>query len=48
MAVRPSGTEPKVKSYIEVRRSCADGEVDAARAEARHMAEALADLAGRF
>lgn len=48
VAVRPSGTEPKVKSYIEVRRSCADGEVDAARAEARHMAEALADLAGRF
>ncbi len=48
VAVRPSGTEPKVKSYIEVRQVCADGDVDAARAQARHLAEALADLAGRF
>lgn len=48
VAVRPSGTEPRVKSYIEVRRDCADGNVDATRAEARHLAEALAELAGRF
>ena len=48
VAVRPSGTEPKVKSYIEVRQVCADSDVDAARARARHLAEALADLAGRF
>ena len=25
VAVRPSGTEPKVKSYIEIRRTCVDG-----------------------
>jgi phosphomannomutase len=48
MAVRPSGTEPKVKSYIEVRRNCVDGNLDIARAEARHLAEELADLAGKF
>jgi phosphomannomutase len=48
VAVRPSGTEPKVKSYIEVRRECVDGDVDTARAEARDLAEQLAALAGRF
>jgi len=48
MAVRPSGTEPKVKTYIEVRRNCVDGNLDIARAEARHLAEELADLAGKF
>jgi phosphomannomutase len=48
VAVRPSGTEPKVKSYIEVRRKCVDGNLDAARAEARQLAEELADLAGKF
>jgi phosphomannomutase len=48
VAVRPSGTEPKVKSYIEVRRNCVDGNLDAARAEARQLAEELADLAGKF
>ena len=30
VAVRPSGTEPKVKSYIEVRLTCVDGDLDAA------------------
>lgn len=48
VAVRPSGTEPKVKSYIEVRRRCVDGELPAARAEAGRLAEELAELAGKF
>jgi phosphomannomutase len=48
VAVRPSGTEPKVKSYIEVRRKCVDGNLDAARAEARRLAEELVELAGKF
>jgi phosphomannomutase len=48
IAVRPSGTEPKVKSYIEVRRSCVDGNVDLARAEARRLSEELAELAEKF
>jgi phosphomannomutase len=48
IAVRPSGTEPKVKSYIEVRRSCVDGDVAAARADARRLAEDLTELAGKF
>jgi phosphomannomutase len=48
VAVRPSGTEPKVKSYIEVRRRCVDGDLATARAEAGHLAEELAELATRF
>jgi phosphomannomutase len=48
VAARPSGTEPKVKSYIEVRRECVDGDVTAARAQARLLAEELAELAGGF
>ncbi len=48
VAVRPSGTEPKVTSYIEVRRGCVDGDVGTARAEARRLTEQLAALAGRF
>jgi phosphomannomutase len=48
IAVRPSGTEPKVKSYIEVRRSCVDGDLAAARADARRLAEDLTELAGKF
>jgi phosphomannomutase len=48
VAVRPSGTEPKVKSYIEVRRICADGDLHRARAEARRLSEELAELAGKF
>ena len=35
--MRPSGTEPKVKSYIEVRRTCVDGDLDLARADARRL-----------
>ena len=42
------GTEPKVKSYIEVRRTCVDGDLDAARADARRISEELAELAGKF
>lgn len=48
VAVRPSGTEPKVKSYIEVRRTCVDGDVNSARAHARRLAEELAELAEKF
>ncbi|OBB17821.1 phosphomannomutase [Mycobacteriaceae bacterium 1482268.1] len=48
VAVRPSGTEPKVKSYIEVRRACADGDVTAVRTESRRLAAELAELAGTF
>jgi phosphomannomutase len=48
IAVRPSGTEPKVKSYIEVRRSCVDGDVAAARGDARRLADDLTELAGKF
>lgn len=40
--IRPSGTEPKVKAYLEVREAVA-GDVAAARARA---ADRLADLAG--
>jgi phosphomannomutase len=48
IAVRPSGTEPKIKSYIEVRRACVDGDVAAARADAQQIAEELTELAGKF
>ena len=48
VAVRPSGTEPKVKSYIEVRRTCVDGDLHAARADARRLSEELTELAGKF
>ncbi len=48
IAVRPSGTEPKVKSYIEVRRACVDGDLAAARADAQRIAEELTELAGKF
>ncbi|RDH77763.1 phospho-sugar mutase [Mycolicibacterium moriokaense] len=48
VAVRPSGTEPKIKCYIEVRRDCADGDVATARAAARQIADKLADLAAKF
>ena len=48
VAVRPSGTEPKVKSYIEVRRGCGDGDLAAARAEAQRLADELAAVAARW
>jgi len=47
MVVRPSGTEPKVKCYIEIR--CANiGNIDATRVKARAVADELASVAQRF
>jgi phosphomannomutase len=47
MVVRPSGTEPKVKSYIEVR--CANiGNIDATRVKARAVQDDLGSVAQRF
>ncbi len=47
MAVRPSGTEPKVKSYIEVR--CANlGNIEATRVKARSVQDELTAVAKRF
>lgn len=48
LAVRPSGTEPKVKSYIEVRRECVDGDLAGARAQAVRLRDELAEAARRF
>jgi phosphomannomutase len=48
VAVRPSGTEPKVKSYIEVRQICVDADVDAARSEARRIQDDLAAIATKL
>lgn len=47
MVVRPSGTEPKVKFYIEVRRSCT-GDVGRARAEAQRLRNELMALAQQW
>ncbi len=47
IVVRPSGTEPKLKSYIEVR--CADvSDLDEARARAKRLQDELAGVAARF
>ncbi|MGV0715444.1 phospho-sugar mutase [Mycolicibacterium sp. XJ662] len=47
LVVRPSGTEPKVKSYIEVR--CSDsGDLDAARRRAQALQDELTAVAERF
>jgi phosphomannomutase len=47
MVVRPSGTEPKVKCYIEVR--CAIvGDLTATRAKARGVQDELCGVAQRF
>lgn len=47
MVVRPSGTEPKVKFYIEVR--CADlGGLEATRAKARVVQDELVSIAHRW
>ncbi|WP_193046040.1 phospho-sugar mutase [Mycolicibacterium baixiangningiae] len=48
MVVRPSGTEPKVKSYIEVRRSCANGDLKTARADAKRVCDELVALADQW
>ncbi|GFG51792.1 phosphomannomutase [Mycolicibacterium agri] len=47
VAVRPSGTEPKVKSYIEVR-LCADGQLDRTRVEALRLRDEVAEVARKF
>ncbi|HEX6497536.1 MAG TPA: phospho-sugar mutase [Micromonosporaceae bacterium] len=44
VVVRPSGTEPKLKAYLEVVEPVADGDVPAAR---RRAADALAALRGQ-
>ena len=47
VVVRPSGTEPKVKSYIEVR--CKDvSDLSEARERARRLQDELAGAAARF
>jgi phosphomannomutase len=47
MVVRPSGTEPKVKCYIEVR--CADvSDLEASRAKARAIQDELVSVAQQF
>jgi phosphomannomutase len=47
MVVRPSGTEPKVKSYIEIR--CANiGNIEATRVKARAIQDELVSVAQRF
>jgi phosphomannomutase len=47
VVVRPSGTEPKVKSYIEVR--CGDvSDLTDARARASRLQDELAEAASRF
>jgi phosphomannomutase len=44
MVVRPSGTEPKVKSYIEVRRADV-GDLEATRGKAREIQDELVSVA---
>ena len=47
IVVRPSGTEPKLKSYIEVR--CGDvSDLGEARARAKRLQDELAGVAARF
>jgi phosphomannomutase len=47
VVVRPSGTEPKIKSYIEVR--CKDvGDLSEARGRARRLQDELAGAVASF
>jgi phosphomannomutase len=48
VVVRPSGTEPKVKSYIEVRQACSDGDLQSARGHARRLQDELVDTVSRW
>jgi phosphomannomutase len=45
VVVRPSGTEPKLKAYLEVVEPVGDGDVPAARDRAAAMLRALRDEA---
>lgn len=47
VVVRPSGTEPKLKSYTEVRCAPTD-DLDSARAHANMLSQVLADAAARW
>lgn len=47
VVARPSGTEPKLKCYIEVRLACAD-DVGAARTDAARLLERLTDEVSRW
>jgi phosphomannomutase len=47
LAVRPSGTEPKIKCYIEIRQSV-DGDLAAARAAAAATKAAVETEAAEF
>ena len=47
VVVRPSGTEPKVKSYIEVHWANI-GNIDATRVKARAVQDELVAVAQRF
>jgi phosphomannomutase len=47
IVVRPSGTEPKIKSYIEIRRAV-NGDLEATRANARAVQDELVSVAQRF
>jgi phosphomannomutase len=45
VALRPSGTEPKVKLYVDVREPVSDGDVGAALERARALLTRLSDAA---